>query len=127
ETEKLLSVIAGLREHGIAGIFISHPLHEIVRACNRVLVLRDGHLVGHLNGEEITHDNMVRLMVGRELRVAYTPPSAERGGTVLSVRNLKTRAHPFKEVNLDLHRGEILGLAGLVGAGRTELARALFG
>ncbi len=127
ETEKLLSVIAGLREHGIAVIFISHRLHEIVRACNRVLVLRDGHLVGHLNGEEITHDNMVRLMVGRELRVAYTPPSAERGGTVLSVRNLKTRAHPFKEVNLDLHRGEILGLAGLVGAGRTELARALFG
>ena len=127
ETEKLLSVIAGLKSQGISVIFISHRLHEIVRACDRVIVLRDGHLVGHLEGETITHDNMVRLMVGRDLKVAYAPPAAERGDIELAVRNLKTRSHPFKEVNLELHRGEILGLAGLVGAGRTELARTLFG
>ena len=127
ETDKLLSVIAGLKEHGISVIFISHRLHEIVRACDRVLVLRDGHMVGHLEGDEITHDNMVRLMVGRDLKVAYTAPVNARGDVALALRNLKTRTHPFKEVNLELHGGEILGLAGLVGAGRTELARALFG
>ena len=127
ETDKLLSVIAGLREHGISVIFISHRLNEIVRACDRVVVLRDGNLVGRLERGEITHDNMVRLMVGRELKVAYSAPSSERGDVALATRGLRTHARPFREVDLDLHRGEILGLAGLVGAGRTELARTLFG
>ncbi len=79
ETEKLLEVIAGLKAHGIAVIFISHRLHEVVRACDRVVVLRDGRMVGTLEGDAITHDAMVKLMVGRDLKVAYAPPAARAG------------------------------------------------
>jgi ribose transport system ATP-binding protein len=127
ETEKLLEVIAGLKAHGIAVIFISHRLHEVVAACDRVVVLRDGRLAGALERQEIDHDAMVRLMVGRDLKVAYSPPALPRGEAVLLARGVRTSTYPYKEVNLDLHSGEILGLAGLVGAGRTELARVLFG
>ena len=127
ETEKLLEVIAGLKADGIAVIFISHRLHEVVEACDRVLVLRDGRLVGALAGDEITHDAMVKLMVGRALKVAYSAPAAPRSEAAVSIRNLRTSAYPFREVSLDIYRGEILGVAGLVGSGRTELARALFG
>ena len=127
ETDKLLEVIAGLKAHGIAVIFISHRLHEVVEACDRVLVLRDGRLVGTLEGADINHDTMVRLMVGRELKVDYVPPSKPAGAVVVSVRDLRTTTYPAHDIDLDLHAGEILGLAGLVGAGRTELARVLFG
>jgi ribose transport system ATP-binding protein len=127
ETAKLLEVIASLKAHGIAVIFISHRLNEIVAACDRVIVLRDGKLVGTLAGEAITHDAMVRLMVGRDLKVAYAPPARPQGKVALSASAVRTATYPFRDVSLDLHRGEILGLAGLVGAGRTELARALFG
>jgi ribose transport system ATP-binding protein len=127
ETEKLLTVIAGLKANGIAVMFVSHRLNEIVQGCDRVIVLRDGRLVGHLAGEAITHDAMVRLMVGRALKVIYNAPAAARGEVVLSARKLRTRTFPFQDVSIDLHRGEILGLAGLVGAGRTELAHAIFG
>ena len=127
ETEKLLEVIAGLKAQGIAVIFISHRLGEIVAACDRVLVLRDGRLVGELARAEITHDTMVRMMVGRDLKVAYLPPSGARGDVVLEARGIRTGAYPHRTVNLTLSAGEVLGLAGLVGAGRTELARVLFG
>jgi len=127
ETDKLLEVIAGLKAHGIAVIFISHRLHEVVQASDRVIVLRDGSLVGALEGEAINHDNMVRLMVGRPLKVNYAPPAISRGDPVLSISGVRTSAYPRHEISLALHAGEILGLAGLVGAGRTELARVLFG
>ena len=127
ETERLLEVIASLKAQGIAVIFISHRLHEIVEACDRVIVLRDGKLVGTLEGNAITHDEMVKLMVGRDLKVAYATPANPRGDVALAVDKVRTAAHPTREVSLDLHRGEILGLAGLVGAGRTELARLIFG
>ena len=127
ETDKLLEVIAGLKADGIAVIFISHRLHEVVEACDRVIVLRDGRLVGTLEGADINHDAMVRLMVGRELKVEYRPPSKPRGAVMVSVGGLRTSTYPTHDIDLDLHAGEILGLAGLVGAGRTELARVLFG
>ncbi len=127
ETEKLLDVIAGLKADGIAVIFISHRLNEVVQACDRVIVLRDGKTVGMLEGDRITHDAMVRLMVGRDLKVAYVPPAKSSGDTVVSVRELRTTTYPAHEISLDLRSGEILGLAGLVGAGRTELARVIFG
>jgi len=127
ETEKLLEVIASLKAHGIAVIFVSHRLHEVVAACDRVVVLRDGRLVGTLEGDAISHDAMVRLMVGRDLKVAYSPPAIPQGKVVLSAQGVRTPTYPNREVSLDLHAGEILGLAGLVGAGRTELARVLFG
>ncbi|RYE84604.1 MAG: sugar ABC transporter ATP-binding protein, partial [Hyphomicrobiales bacterium] len=97
------------------------------RACDRVIVLRDGVQVGTLGKAEITHDRMVKLMIGRDLKVAYAAPNATRGAVALSADRIRTAAFPTREVSLDLHAGEILGLAGLVGAGRTELARVLFG
>jgi len=127
ETDKLLEVIAGLRAEGIAVIFISHRLHEIERACDRVLVLRDGVLVGELSKAQIDHDRMVRLMIGRDLKVAYAAPKLTKGEVVLAASGIRTAAYPTRDVGLVLHAGEILGLAGLVGSGRTELARVLFG
>jgi len=127
ETEKLLEVIRSLKAEGIAVIFISHRLHEIERACDRVIVLRDGALVGQIERADIQHDKMVRMMIGRDLKVVYTPPKAARGAAALVARDVRTAAFPGRGVNIDLHRGEILGLAGLVGAGRSEFARTVFG
>jgi len=127
ETDRLLQVIDGLRAEGIAVIFISHRLGEIERACDRVVVLRDGVQVGTLGKSEITHDRMVKLMIGRDLKVAYAAPAADRGAVALSADRIRTASFPTRDVSLDIHAGEILGLAGLVGAGRTELARVLFG
>lgn len=127
ETEKLLEVIAGLKAQGIAVIFISHRLHEVVAACDRVVVLRDGRMAGTLTGSEIEHDRMVQLMVGRDLKVAYAPPAAAAGQVALAAKRVRTGTYPFQEVSLELRRGEVLGLAGLVGSGRTEFARVLFG
>ena len=127
ETERLLAVIDRLRSRGIAVVFISHRLHEVERAADRVVVLRDGHLVGELGKGEITHDRMVKLMIGRDLKVNYLPPKQARGAVALSAKGVQTGAYPGCGVDLDLHRGEIMGLAGLVGSGRTELARAIFG
>ena len=129
ETEKLLAVIAGLKAEGISVIFISHRLAEVERSADRVLVLRDGALVGTLDRAGLSHDGMVKLMIGRELKARET--IAREGGTageiVLSARGVRTLTYPGRTVDLDLRRGEILGIAGLVGSGRTELARVLFG
>lgn len=127
EADKLLDVIAGLKADGISVMFVSHRLNEVVKACDRVIVLRDGNCVGHLEGKAVTHDAMVKLMVGRDLKVVYTPPARSRGKIGLSVKKFRTEAYPFVDANIDICRGEILGLAGLVGAGRTELANAIFG
>jgi ribose transport system ATP-binding protein len=99
-----------------------------VKACaDRVVVLRDGHLVGRLEQDEITPAAMIRLMIGRDLKSIYRPPAAPPGGPLLEITGARTEAYPNREVDLTLHQGEILGLAGLIGAGRTELARAIFG
>jgi ribose transport system ATP-binding protein len=126
ETEKLLEVIAGLKSDGISVIFISHRLHEVERAADRVIALRDGSLAGTLAKGEISHDRMVKLMIGRDLLVQANE-DAVQGPVVLGLRAIQTSAYPRQRVDLDLHGGEILGLAGLVGAGRTELARVIFG
>jgi ribose transport system ATP-binding protein len=127
ETNRLLAVIADLKKSGVAVIFISHRLNE-VRACvDRVVVLRDGRIVGHLDKDAITHDTMIRLMIGRDLKALYTPPAAPLGEPVLEIVELQTAAFPDRKASLSVLRGEILGLAGLIGAGRTELARAVFG
>ncbi len=127
ETNRLLDVIADLRANGVSVIFISHRLQEVERCADRVIVLRDGKIVGRLARGEIKHDAMIRLMIGRDLKSLYLPPAAPPGETILEIDEVRTTAFPSRTVKLSLRAGEILGLAGLVGAGRTEMARAVFG
>jgi ribose transport system ATP-binding protein len=127
ETERLLRVIANLKATGVGVIFISHRLGEVERCADRVVVLRDGQVVAELGREDITPETMIRHMIGRELRALYTAPARPLGGRMLEIVDLRTTGRPDRHVSLDVRQGEILGLAGLVGSGRTELARAIFG
>ena len=127
ETKKLLAVIARLKARNIAVIFISHRLNEVRECVDRVVVLRDGRVAGHLDRREISHDTMIRMMIGRDLKSLYSAPARAIGAPVLSLSNFRTDAHPRARVAFDIREGEILGLAGLIGAGRTELAEAIFG
>jgi ribose transport system ATP-binding protein len=127
ETERLLRVIAGLKAKGVSTIFISHRLNELTQCADRVVVLRDGKVVGRLEKAEISHGAMIRLMIGRDLKSLYVPPAAPFGESILEITDVRTDAYPDRTVTLTMRKGEILGLAGLIGAGRTELARAVFG
>jgi ribose transport system ATP-binding protein len=129
ETERLYQVIDGLKSSGVSVLYISHRLAEVKRCADRVVVLRDGQNAGELAKQSISHDNMARLMVGRDLKQFY--PKVHRTGTggdpILTVRNLVFRGGPTTPASFEVRAGEILGMAGLVGAGRTELAEAVFG
>ncbi len=127
EAARLLAIIADLAAHGHAVVYISHRLHELTACCRRAVVLRDGRNAGTLAGGELTHANLVRLMVGRDLPPAPARAVGPAGAGGLVIRGLRTAAWPAHTVDLDVRRGEVLGLAGLVGAGRSELARAVFG
>ncbi|MCR4408343.1 MAG: sugar ABC transporter ATP-binding protein [Anaerolineae bacterium] len=126
ETETLFEVMRTLKAQGVTIIFISHRLEEVFEVADRVTVLRDGRLIGVAPISEVSMDDVVRMMVGRELGEMYPKQEVSRQDVVLRVRGL-TRGNDLRGVSLELHRGEILGIAGLVGAGRTPLARALFG
>lgn len=128
ETERLLKVIGDLSEQGIAVIYISHRLGEVTQCAHRVVALRDGKNAGELKSGEINHDAMVSLMVGRDLK--RTPLTSSDHETVprrLVVSNLRTALYPECQSSFEISGGEILGMAGLVGAGRSELAQATFG
>ncbi len=127
ETSRLLEVVADLKAAGVSVIFISHRLNEIEHCADRVVVLRDGCTVGALARAEIHHDAMIRLMIGRDLRSLYVPPAAPPGAAMLDIEAMRTSTYPDEPVSLSVRKGEILGLAGLIGSGRTELARAVFG
>jgi len=127
ETDRLLATVRDLRGQGVSVIFISHRLGEVAQCADRVVVLRDGRNAGNLDRDQVTHDAMVRLMVGRDLADWYVHGTGRGEAGYFQVRGLRTRAHPRCEVNLDVGRGEVLGLAGLVGAGRSEVAQAIFG
>jgi ribose transport system ATP-binding protein len=127
ETTRLLEVIKELRAQGVSIIYISHRLAEIVGLADRVVVLRDGRNAGALSRDDIEHDRIVRLMVGRELNHFYVHAEAERRPRVFQVRSLRTKRYPASAVSFDISEGEILGVAGLVGAGRSEVAQAIFG
>ncbi len=127
ETDRLLRVIDDLKRSGVSVVLISHRLNEVERCADRVVVLRDGRMVGELAKAEIGHAAMIRLMIGRDLKALYLPPAREPGADVLALQGLRTAAYPGRPVSLSLRSGEILGFAGLVGAGRSELARAVFG
>ena len=127
ETNRLLEIIAELKAGGVSVIFITHRLHEIEQCADRVVALRDGAVVGTLQKADIKRDRMIQLMIGRDLKALYTAPQAAVGEEILSLKDVRTTTYPDRPVNFALRRGEIVGLAGLVGSGRTELARAIFG
>jgi len=127
ETERLLAIVESLRQDGVAIIFITHRLGEVKSCADRVVCLRDGEVAGELAREEIERPAMIRLMIGRDLSSLYTPPARAPGAGGLELRDLVTSAFPDRAASLHARPGEILGLAGLIGAGRTSLARAVFG
>ncbi len=126
EIEDLFGVIRSLTAAGIAILYISHRLDEIFRIADRVTVMRDGRIVDTLPIEELDEDKLVRLMVGRDIENLYPKTEVEIGEVVLRAEGI-TRGNVLKNCSFEVRSGEILGFAGLVGAGRTELARAVFG
>ena len=128
EVERLFAVMRSLRAQGAALVFVSHKLHEVREICDRVVVLRDGELVADAPIDHFTEAEMARQMVGRELRELYPTKhlAAKDAELLLQVRNL-TSGTAVKDVSFTLRKGEILGFAGLVGAGRTEVAECLYG
>jgi rhamnose transport system ATP-binding protein len=127
EAERLFQLIGELRQAGVGIVYVSHRLGEVLRIADRVTVLRDGALVATRPAAELTSNELIRLMVGRELDAVFPKRAVPRGGRVLEARGLSCRATRVREVTLELFAGEILGLAGLMGSGRTELAHVLFG
>ena len=126
ELQRLFEIIHSLKTEGVTVIYISHRLEEILTLADRVTVLRDGKKIGTLPNQEIDRQRLIRMMVGRDIEVVAVPRQRPSGEVILEVKGL-TRAGAFKDVDLQMRRGEILGLAGLIGSGRTELARAVFG
>jgi len=125
ELKRLGVIINQLRDKGISIIYISHKLDEIFEYCDVVTVMRDGHVIDTKPVKDITRAEMIAKMVGRSIENEYPPRAHAVGEPLLEVRNLNT--HKLKDINFTLHRGEILGLVGLVGAGRTEIVRAIYG
>ena len=126
EVDFLFETIANLKQMGVGIIYISHRMSELFAISDRVSVLRDGQYIGTVVTKETTHNQLVAMMVGRELTNYYTRTYNPRGKTVLKVEGL-TCPGAISDVSFELHEGEILGFAGLVGAGRSETMRALFG
>ena len=127
ETETLFEVVKDLKNQGISVIYISHRLGEVIELSDRVTVFRDGENAGDLAKEEINHENMVRLMVGRDLSEFYDRQIHQPGKTVLQAREIISPAYSTIPVSFEVRAGEIVGIAGLVGAGRTELLQTIFG
>lgn len=135
EVRRLFDLIRELRSQGISVIFVTHRLEEVMQICDRITVLRDGRNVGSASVKDITTADIIRMMVGRSMDELFQRTGASRhGDAVLRVRNLSRtgnsqdpHAMVLQDINFEVHAGEILGIAGLVGAGRTELARAIFG
>jgi rhamnose transport system ATP-binding protein len=126
EVERLFSVVRTLREQGAAVLFISHRLDEVFTICDTATVMRDGAVVHDAPIAQMTPDDMVRRMVGRELNTLFPKQDARTGEVVLEVHRL-TREGVFFDVSFEVRAGEIVALAGLVGAGRSEVARGIFG
>ncbi|HTG86937.1 MAG TPA: sugar ABC transporter ATP-binding protein [Pyrinomonadaceae bacterium] len=131
ETRRLLDIVHDQKSQNVSIIYISHRLHEVEEIADRAVVLRDGRNAGELQRSEINHERMVRMMVGRDLKDFFTGApgevSAKEAGAGFEVRRLRTLRYPKHNVSFSVAQGEVLGFAGLVGAGRSELARAIFG
>jgi ABC-type sugar transport system ATPase subunit len=125
EIERLFALMGSLKADGVSIIYVSHRLHEVAEICDRATILRDGKIVDTVDAKTTNSHTLATMMVGRELSEIFPKTQRERGPETLRVSNLSTAK--VKDVSLTAHRGEILGIAGLVGSGRTELARAIFG
>jgi len=126
EVEALFRAIATMKQRGVAIVYITHKMDEVFRIADRITVLRDGSHVGTYPAADLDSQKLIGLMVGRPLGSPLSRNSAPRGEAALSVRGLSRRG-AFHQVSFDVHKGEILGITGLMGAGRTELVSALFG
>ncbi len=127
ETERLLELVLELKKQGVSVVYISHRLGEVNHIADRVVVLRDGRNAGALDRAGINHDNIVSLMVGREIKSSYAASTAPKMPGYFKVRQARSSRYPAKAVEFDAARGEILGFAGLVGAGRSEIMKAMVG
>ena len=125
ELKQLFVIIDDLRKKGVTMIYISHKLDEIFQLCDTVTVLRDGHVVGTKPIEELTRNDMIAMMIGREIENEWPERPRCVGETIMDVKNIRTRK--LKNISFKLNKGEILGFVGLVGAGRTEIVRAIYG
>jgi ABC-type sugar transport system ATPase subunit len=126
EVEKLYKVINNLKQKGISIIFVSHKLKELFTVSDRFTVLRDGKYVGTYLKEELNEEKLITLMVGRKVQYEKNIGTGKTGNTILEVKGLSKEGN-FKDISFELKEGEILGITGLVGSGRTELAQAIFG
>lgn len=127
ETKRLLELVCELSEQGVSIIYISHRLGELDECADRVVVLRDGKNVGGLSHEDATHDRLISMMVGREIKTFYVKTGAQTTPAYFRARNIRSPMYPNQAVSFDAARGEILGFAGLVGAGRSEIAKTIVG
>ncbi|MCF0228417.1 MAG: sugar ABC transporter ATP-binding protein [Parasporobacterium sp.] len=126
EVDSLFAMIEDMKAHDVGIIYISHKMGEIFRIADDITVLRDGTLVNTWPASEVDNDTLIKQMVGRELKEQFPKVAAPIGETVLEVKNLSLTGQ-YEDISFELHRGEILGLVGLVGAGRTEVMRSIFG
>ncbi|NBH80914.1 sugar ABC transporter ATP-binding protein [Clostridiaceae bacterium] len=125
EVETLFAQIRRLKSEGVAIIYISHKMDEIFQICDTITVLRDGHFIGTDAAANMTNEQLIRMMVGRDITEVFPKAEAEIGDVLLEVKNL-SYGRQVKNVSFSLRRGEVLGIAGLVGAGRSELAETIF-
>ncbi|GAB3167467.1 sugar ABC transporter ATP-binding protein [Telluribacter humicola] len=126
EVAALFEVIEDLKCKGVAIIYISHKMEEVYKICDTITVLRDGKYIGTRPASELDKNGLITMMVGREISDLFPASTAAKGEALLSVRGL-SQVGKFTNIHFDVHRGEVLGIAGLMGAGRTEVARALVG
>lgn len=126
EIKRVFQMMKTLKEHGVGIIFISHKLNEVMEICERYMVLRDGKLVAEGQVEDVTTDDLARFMVGYNVRTDRLTRDKKIGDEILRVENL-THSHAFRDISLSVRKGEILGLTGLLGDGRSELFQSIFG
>jgi inositol transport system ATP-binding protein len=126
EVEHLFEIIESLKANGVTIIYISHKMDEIFRICDEITIFRDGQFVSTKEASELNQETLIQMMVGREIKQVFHKEDAEIGDVVLSVKNL-SRKGKFKDISFEVRKGEILGISGLMGSGRTEVIESIFG
>ena len=126
EIQILFRILRGLKAQGVAIVYISHKMEEIFKICDEITVLRDGEFIGHEEASKLDNEKLVRMMVGRELKDMYSKSETKKGDVALEIKNLSC-GDTFKDVSFSVKHGEVIGFAGLMGAGRSEVMETIFG